>query len=146
MCASNDKGSKAAQRAEQRRYPLHRVSHALEAHGLGPLGPSGVAGALLVDSNSTRVSTASQDACNEGKAMAAQVGRHKVTSPKHHPAGTHLKLHLKRTYASAPEKVFSKSFCSRWPVRLLSTVARLAVARAKGLHSAVRKGTLSSAP
>ena len=71
------------------------MSHAFEAHGLGPLGPSGVARALLVDSTGTRMSTASQDACNEGKAIAAQVAR-ADTSPKHYLAGTHLKLHLKR--------------------------------------------------
>ena len=76
----------------QRLLPPFR--RALEANRTGPFGPSGVARALLVDTITTRISTASRDACNQGKATTDQVGG-AGTGPKHYLTCTCLKLHLK---------------------------------------------------
>jgi hypothetical protein len=65
----------------------------------GPLGHSGAARAPIVDSISSRFSAASRDACNQGNAMAVQVGR-ASTAPKQYLAGIYLKLHLMRCQRS----------------------------------------------
>ena len=90
-------GSRPKSGTQLQLQPLARL--ALQAHGKGPLGHSGAARAPIVDSISSRFSAASRDACNQGNAMAVQVGR-ASTAFKQSLAGIYLKLHLMRCQRS----------------------------------------------